>query len=431
MNNEKIFKPKKFKRTLLIKKYNSYFDKEKKIIHEINKYLNNEKILELNNKIFINKLYNAKSPRYDKNKKLIPYSFVGPQKLFSLNRRRGIKNKTPLTLNQILDNNDLIKNYINNNDNDKENDNTTDIKDEEYNNIKAHRNKRRGSINDAANKFDYYTIIDNEDLSNIYKNIKNNIKKNHSRNKTQYNINKNNDESIYIKTVEGRAYPDNLRNILFKQEKILRKRINFERLTQNINKFIQKKTHKINRDLLTNKINNYSRKNKFCQTSRNNNIRNWYNDLRNPLINGSYRSTGYFKATNTLNEELYSTINLNKNYEIFVNPLKKSKTNSDNMIVKKINKFNKTNAKIKSLEKLGIKGYNLLEFESKNEMKIKGKKKLYNKIKLDELIYKEENKEKKTIFDIGNNIKEFYKDKIFSCDYKDNYSYSKSYRKLI
>ena len=64
-------------------------------------------------------------------------------------------------------------------------------------------------------------------------------------------------------------------------------------------------------------------------------------------------------------------------------------------------------------------------------MKIKGKKKLYNKIKLDELIYKEENKEKKTIFDIGNNIKEFYKDKIFSCDYKDNYSYSKSYRKLI
>ena len=428
MNNEKIFKPKKFKISLLIKKYNSYFDKEKKIIHEINKYLNNKEMLESNDNILLNKLVKSRSPRYDKNLKVIPYSFVGPQKIFDLNRRKGIKDRTPLTLNKIIDNNNLIKNYIKSNDDD--NDNTNDIKDEEYNNIKTFEKKISIKVNETDNKFDYFKVVDNEDLSNIYKNIKNNIKKNHSKNNTIYNINKNNDESIYIKTFRGKLYSDNLRHILFKQEKILKKNINFERITQKINKFIQKKTHKINKELLTNKINNYSIKNKFYQTSRNNNTRNWYNNLRNPLINGLYRSNGYFKTNNSLNDELYSTINLNKKNEIFVNPLKKGKANSVNKAEGKINKINKIIEKIKSLENLSIKGYNLFEFESKNEMKIKGQKKLYNKIKLDELVYKEENKDKKSFLDIENNLKEFYKDKIFSFNYKDNYS-SKSDKKLI
>ena len=56
-------------------------------------------------------------------------------------------------------------------------------------------------------------------------------------------------------------------------------------------------------------------------------------------------------------------------------------------------------------------------------MKIKGKKKLYDKYKLDEFNFKEKNKEKISHFDIENNLKEFYSNKIFASNYdKNNYS---------
>jgi hypothetical protein len=48
---------------------------------------------------------------------------------------------------------------------------------------------------------------------------------------------------------------------------------------------------------------------------------------------------------------------------------------------------------------------------------------LYDKYKLDEFNFKEKNKEKISNFDIENNIKEFYSNKIFAYNY-DNNNYS-------
>ena len=479
MNSEKCLNAKKIKKTLIIRKYNSYLDKERKIIKEIDNYLKTERIFDENNKIFLNKLIKTKCPRYDKNKRLIPYSFVGPEKIFHLKRRKGIKNRTPLVLNDILQNK-IVQNYLNHmNDKDKdnnpinnkdnrenkenkenkeskeniENKENIDNKDidmqdehefmdnsyeftEEENIIKTHRAKKRNENNDEKNKFNFYTVIDNEDLKNIYHSIYDKIKKYHSiphkksNNKLKEKAKTKSNENMYFKTCESKGYPDSLRNILFRQEKILKENRNFEKIFEKINNRILLKTHKNkNNNLLLNSNNNDSRNNKFFQikinkiNNTNNNYRNWNFKLRNPKINGEYKSNGYFLAS-TLNDELYSTVNLNKDNEIFANPLQSSERNSFKVIRKKSKKkFNKEYEKIKSLETLKIKGNNLFEYEFHNEMKIKGKKKLYDKYKLDEFNFKEKNKEKISHFDIENNLKEFYSNKIFASNYdKNNYS---------
>ena len=464
MNSEKCLNA-KIKKTLIIRKYNSYLDKERKIIKEIDNYLKTERIFDENNKIFLNKLIKTKCPRYDKNKKLIPYSFVGPEKIFHLKRRKGIKNRTPLVLNDILQNK-IVQNYLNQvKDKDKDN-NPINIKDnkenidnkdyidnkdndmpdeheflensyeitEEENNIRFHRVKKRNDNNEEKNKFNYYTVIDNEDLKNIYHNIYDKIKKYHSiphkTNKLKTKSKAKSNDNMHFKTCESKGYPENLRNILFRQEKVLTESKNFEKVFEKINNRILLKTHKNkNNNLLLNSNNNSSRNNKFYQikinniNNTNNNYRNWNFKLRNPKINGEYKRNGYFLVS-ALNEELYSTVNLNKDNEIFANPLLYSEKNSFNGVNKKSKKkLNKEYEKIKSLETLKIKGNNLFEYEFRNEMKIKGKKKLYDKYKLDEFNFKEKNKEKISNFDIENNIKEFYSNKIFASNY-DNNNYS-------
>ena len=68
-------------------------------------------------------------------------------------------------------------------------------------------------------------------------------------------------------------------------------------------------------------------------------------------------------------------------------------------------------------------------------MELKGKKKLYDTIKLDKIRYKGENKEKISGYDIEKNLRDFYKDKVFAYDYDDKNNKknmtSKSYRKLL
>ena len=337
-----------------------------------------------------------------------------------------------------IDNKDN-KDYIDNKDN-KDNDvqdehefmeNSYELPEEE-NNIKTHRVKKRIENNDEKNKFNYYTVIDNEDLKNIYHSIYDKIKSYYSKPHKSYKLKTKakakSNENMHFKTCESKGYPNSLRNILFRQEKVLTENKNFEKIFEKINNRILSKTHKHN-NLLLNSNNNSSRNNKFFQikinniNNTNNNFRNWNFKLRNPKINGEYKSNGYFLAS-TLNDELYSTVNLNKDNEIFANPLQNSEKNSFNIVRKKSKKkYNKEYEKIKSLETLKIKGNNLFEYEFRNEMKIKGKKKLYDKYKLDEFNFKEKNKEKISNFDIENNIKEFYSNKIFAYNY-DNNNYS-------
>ena len=61
-------------------------------------------------------------------------------------------------------------------------------------------------------------------------------------------------------------------------------------------------------------------------------------------------------------------------------------------------------------------------------MKLKGKKKLYDIIKLSKIRYRDENKEKISGYDLENNFKDCYNEKIFAYDYDVNNS--DSYRKL-
>ena len=414
MKTEEFQDKKKLKRILIVKKYKSCFDKQLKIKHEIKDYLKTEKILEPNDKILIGTLVKKKCPRFDKDKKLIPYSYVGPNRTFVLKRRKALKNAQPFALNKFLEQNKFNLNNIKISEK-KQNNNSPDLS---------------GYISDKDPQEQYYKIIDNKYLTRMYKNIYNKIKKNHSMTNNEYKTNYKIKENKFSKTISKKIHqlPESLTRNLLKQEKILKNNINFEKLRQKINKIIKKKVHKINKDLLINIVynNNNSVEKPEKITLNNSILKNWNFKLRNPKVNGLYQQNGYYR-TNMSDEELYCVINLNKEKEIFVNSIKNNiKNNYINNIRKK--QLNKDWEKVESLESLKVKGNNLLDYEFKNEMKLKGKKKLYDIIKLSKIRYRDENKEKISGYDLENNFKDYYNDKIFAYNYDINHS--DSHRKL-
>ena len=84
------------KRLLILTKYNHSIDKTGKILEEIKKFNRTRKVLEINDKIRIGKLKLLKGPRYDNNQNIIPYSFIGPNKIYITRRREGIKSISSL-----------------------------------------------------------------------------------------------------------------------------------------------------------------------------------------------------------------------------------------------------------------------------------------------------------------------------------------------
>ena len=108
MSTEKPLK--NIKKILILKQYKSCYDKENRIKNEIKNFLKTEKILESNDKILIGKIIKQKCPRFDKNKNIIPYSFVGPDRMFILKRRKAIKSPQHYSLNDAF----LQKNNANN-----------------------------------------------------------------------------------------------------------------------------------------------------------------------------------------------------------------------------------------------------------------------------------------------------------------------------
>ena len=213
---------------------------------------------------------------------------------------------------------------------------------------------------------------------------------------------------------------------LLKQEKILKNYLHFQNLMKNKNIKTVRKKKIIRKELLGNILG----KNTFYKSDNNfyinDNLKNWNFKLRNHIINGKYERNGYLQ-TSPRNEDLYSIVNLNKEKEIIVNPLKKNKTNY--MIMR-----NKELAKDQNIEFFGtlkINGNNLFNYEFRNEMKIQGKKKLYDFSQLNEINYKSESNEKSPELNNENNLNEIYKDKIIAYDYNysNNNSSMKSFRK--
>ena len=294
-------KEKEKKKTLIIKKYNLSMDKQGQIYKQIKIYKESEKIFEFNDKIKLGKLEILKGPRFDKDKNLIPYSYIGPDRFFITRRREAIKSISP-----------LFK-------------------------YESRRNK--------TNNKDFSKILSDKDIYSKFNSLgnKNSI------------INR---EKKALKPI-----PKYIKIKLDKQEKMMKRFGTFDNLEENIEKMLLKKTNKNKKDLLlkisdtNNSIGGYIKYNDI-----NANLKNWNFELRNPKIKGLYKRKGYFKAT-SLNEDLYSIINLNKTKQIFVNPFK-------NIYVKdKKNSLNKKISKEIFLSSLKLKGVNVLEKVFQNRRK--------------------------------------------------------------
>ena len=358
-------KEKDKKRILILKKYELAFDKNGKILDKIKNYMKSKKILDFNNEIKEGKLEYLKGPRYDNNKNLIPYSYVGPDRYFIFHRREAIKNMTSI----------ISKDHKHNKD---------------FSRIKSDGNIYSKFIRNFEKK-----------MTNSNFNLKTGIT--------------NREEKIKMKKV-----PKYLEMNLKKQENIFEKLETYENYRENFEKKVMEKTKKNKSDLLL-KLNetNYF-VNKYSEIDEiNANLKNWNFQLRNPKIHGIYKRKGYFKAT-SLNEDLYSMINLNKNKQIFVNPFNNNffEKFGKNILKSPINK--KLN-----LKALKLTGTNILEKIIKNKRK-------KNSINEDNEILKAKSSFRSAITNnfsyddrSSRNYSENYQDKLFASNYNKKYKYDK------
>ena len=335
------------KRLLFIKRYNSSLDKNGKIIDQIKNYMKQNKVLELSDRIKLNKLETLKGPRFDKEKNLIPYSYVGPDRFFIIHRREAIKN---------------VKNISP---------------------IFKHISKQEKNNKDKSDM--------NINSKNFFKTFVNRIL-----------INKN----IDVEKKIDKPLPKNIKAKLQKQEHILKRLYTYENITNNIENLILKKTKKNKSNILmkVSKIKNSM--NKYIKTEDiNANLKNWNFILRNPKINGKYKRKGYFKAT-SLNEDLFSIINLNKNKQFF--PTNKIKE--------------------ENLTYLQLKGKNILEKRISNQRKTNKNIENNTSAKLNN------NKNSKDNFSFNEktdrNLSVNYDEKVFAINYKYAPKYNKKYREM-
>ena len=250
------------KRLLFIKKYNSSSDANGKLMTQIKKYINQTKILELSDKIKFGRLETLKGPRYDKEKNLIPYSYVGPDRFFIIYRREAIKNAKNVSP------------------------------------IFKHLHKQEKI---------------NKDKSDINMNSK------FLKTLTKYN-----NRNINTEKIMNKPLPKIMKAKLKNQENILKRLFTYENIQTNIENLISKKTKKNKSNILMNLTKVNSPKNKYMKTDDiNANLKNWNFKLRNPKEQGKYKRNGYLKST-SLNEDLFSIINLNKTNQFF--PFKQGKS---------------------------------------------------------------------------------------------------------
>ena len=345
------------KKILLVKRYNLSMDKQGKIFKQIKTYINSQKIFDLNGKIRLGKLEILKGPRFDKNKNLIPYSYVGSDRYFITQRREALK-------------------YL------------SHIFKPGEKQLKNNNNKEFSKVKSESDMYSRF-------LKTFSKLVTNN------------NINK--EKKKIMKPI-----PKSLKNNLAKQEQILKRFGTYENLEESIENRLLKKTKKNKRDLLL-KLNDFSNTTTNIKyNDLNANLKNWNFKLRNPKINGLYKRKGYFKAT-SLNEDLYSIINLNKEKQIFVNPF--------NYFCK--NKFNRKIAREEFLGPLKLKGINILEKGISNRRKNNRMSENTQIIKTNSS-FKNLNQNFSFIEKNEKNLSQNFEDRVFALDYNSKNKYEKS-----
>ena len=283
--------------------------------------------------------------------------------------------------------------------------------------------KRSGSL--SSRKLN--RLITNIETSNaLKKNVIDNIELKRHFNDIRQRINDIRYQKRYRKKIFVEI-PINIRNSLYKQEKIFKK-IKKEKNNLKINEKNIKQRTKIvdSNDLLINKSSNYNLKNlEISILDKNLNNENKYNNnlwnisLRNKKQNGKYENLGYLNVGNKY-EPRYTFFNMNRNIEYFSLPEKSKTENIKNNLNKKNISINiddnlyklKTRQNLhflKNLKYLKINGENLLDFEESREKKIKGNKILHKNEYLEYLYNKKLNKAK--------TFEPLYEDKIFAKNY--------------
>ena len=323
-------------------------EKIKSILQKFNK--NEEKdYFRIDANIILN--HRPRGPKYDKNNIIIPYSFVGPSTLF--NEVRVKKNYSSNKYSRM--------------------DSLTSLSSSSH--FSRTLSKKIPKKLDIEGKQPQIHYLNNNSLTNIYKEIKNRIKK-ERLNKTSYK-----------KTYLGKI-PRFIRKNISDQEKILTKHLLFNKERERFSKTLLKKSGKEKKqELLINNSDDYIVKNQLIIfKDKTQNIDKKYNSnlwtitLRNPDKNGEYELLGY-QNVGSLTEPKYTLFNMNKVTEFSVPPRCKS-----------INNNSKTFKNIMNSGNLEIKGENLLDFEAKKELGFKGKKIYYKPNELDYLKFKEKNK---------------------------------------
>lgn len=283
--------------------------------------------------------------------------------------------------------------------------------------------KRSGSL--SSRKLN--RLITNIETSNaLKKNVIDNIELKRHFNDIRHRINDIRYQKRYRKKIFVEI-PINIRNSLYKQEKIFKK-MKKEKNNLKINEKNIKQRTKIvdSNDLLINKSSNYNLKNlEISILDKNLNNENKYNNnlwnisLRNKKQNGKYENLGYLNVGNKY-EPRYTFFNMNRNIEYFSLPEKSKTENIKNNLNKKNISINiddnlyklKTRQNLhflKNLKYLKINGENLLDFEESREKKIKGNKILHKNEYLEYLYNKKLNKAK--------TFEPLYEEKIFAKNY--------------
>jgi len=283
--------------------------------------------------------------------------------------------------------------------------------------------KRSGSL--SSRKLN--RLITNIETSNaLKKNVIDNIELKRHFNDIRHRINDIRYQKRYRKKIFVEI-PINIRNSLYKQEKIFKK-MKKEKNNLKINEKNIKQRTKIvdSNDLLINKSSNYNLKNlEISILDKNLNNENKYNNnlwnisLRNKKQNGKYENLGYLNVGNKY-EPRYTFFNMNRNIEYFSLPEKSKTENIKNNLNKKNISINiddnlyklKTRQNLhflKNLKYLRINGENLLDFEESREKKIKGNKILHKNEYLEYLYNKKLNKAKTS--------EPLYEEKIFAKNY--------------
>ena len=395
---ETIFqKPKKLNIILNLKNHKEK-DRIKKILTEFTKKQKKDYFLKQNN-IFIGKI-NLRKTFFDKNNKLIPYSFVGPASQFS----------------------QISKSKQNN-------------KQKNFNSLSTSRIEKQRNTKDLTNG-NNTQIIDNIVLKSYFDEI---------RKKISTDSEKKRDRNKLLNKV-----PSSVKKRLICQENIFRRNNQQKKIEKLIEERLKKKTKRHNlSDLLMNRSKDYNSKNQEitimekCITNGNKFKNNMWNiTLRNPRINGKYEEVGYLNIRDKY-DPLYTLFNINSNISFFNKPIltpnKRIKLHNKNngrkineYSNKKIASFNgdiydlktKHNLKIlDSIKNLEVSGKSLLDVEEKRESKIKGKKILYNRQEFELMHFKQrlkaKNKKYKSDIEMPININDIYKDKIFAINYHE------------